>query len=93
MTWRCAAGDSPQVLLTPVRILGEFSDFAPPMMRPNHRERWHQHCNGEQNGRRPTKERFQSQPEIKSDAGVRPCNREQYELHRDHMCRQDPIGV
>ena len=62
-------------------------------MRPDHRERRHQHRNGEENGRRPAEERLQSQPEIKPDAGVRPCDRQQYELHRDHMRSQNPIGV
>ena len=84
--------DPRQIFLAPVGVFGKPGDFAPALVRADHCERRHQHRDGEQDGRRPSEERLQPQPEIKPDAGVRPCHRQQDELHRDHVLPENPIG-
>src|SRR5215472_5931621 len=61
------------------------------MIRADHRKWGQQDCDREQHGPSPFEKRLQPQPEIQSDAGVRPCDRQQRELHRDHIRSCDPI--
>src|SRR5262249_50298397 len=50
-----------------------------------------QDCDREQRGPSPFEKRLQSQPEIQSDTGVRPRDRQQRELHHNHIRSCDPI--
>ena len=89
---RLRGGHALQVLLAPLGVVGELGHFAPGMVRADHRQRRQQDGNGEKIRRRPVEERLHPQPEIETDAGVRPGNGERDELDGDVVRRADPIG-
>src|SRR5262245_47309883 len=72
-----------KVFLAPVGIFGELGNFAPTVVRAYHGKRRQQYGDGEKIWRRPVEGRLHPQPEIKTDAGVRPGDGQRDELDGD----------
>ena len=82
-----------QIGRAPCRLLAERHDLPPALDQAEQRECRHQHrcC---QRDRSCTDEKaLETQPEIESDAAVRPRHQQQRELHPFHVRARVPIGV
>src|SRR5262249_18882919 len=83
----------PHILSTPLRLRGKLGHLTGAVMRANHRKRRQQYSNRQQDWRRPFEKGLQPQPEIKSDAGMRPRNGKKCKLHKDQIRPSDPNAV
>jgi hypothetical protein len=83
----------PHILSTPLRLRSKLRHLTRAVVRADHRKRGQQDSNCQQDWRRPFEKRFQPQPEIKSDAGVYPCDREKCKLYKNQIRPIDPDPV
>ena len=76
----------------PLRLRYALGHLVGAAMGARHCQRRQQYGYREQERRGPFEKRFQTQPKIQADAGVRPGHRQKQKLHTDHVRPVDPIS-